>query len=390
LVWDVLANTPYHWFIASNSKGGKKLLKLIKIPKMLRAIKLLRTLKDQQAYCGPAITFCFLLYFGHLYACAVVYAFLGDCDEGHVSVCPDVFPTYLEGILLCMSGLTGSDSWARLGDGAGGSTSLLTASRSEGQRLSPAESLVFSSMIVVGIMLIASMFANVALTLQTINDLGVRRCRLLAARKNEMKVAQIPDYLANKVVATYDYVWLYGGQHQDMLQDPILSMDLKRELALSVHGEALRKVPIFLHVPDSKLKCLAQRVESRLYCPTDLLFSKGETGNEIFIIQSGSVMLVDEKTGEGIGAHIFSAGDFFGELCFLHPGSRRNASIMCKEFCRSLVLTLSVFEELGMETTLDEIRIHAISILSKTRRHSEWRDVGRSASAKIGSDDEDR
>lgn len=109
------------------------------------------------------------------------------------------------------------------------------------------------------------------------------------------------------------------------------------------------------------MKCLAQKIETRLYTPGDLLVLFGEVGTELFFIHSGTVQPVSES-GEPLRDVLLGAGAFFGEICFLQPGSRRTASIRCVEFCRALVLTLVAFEELNLTDQLQAIRDEAIAL----------------------------
>lgn len=172
---------------------------------------------------------------------------------------------------------------------------------------------------------------------------------------HEMTAASVPTVLQHKVKATYEHLWLFGGNPDGMLRDPVLSLDLRRRLALSLYGPALRRVPMFSDVKSMFLKCLCQKIEVRLYTPGDMLVLIGEVGSELFIIQQGSVEPVDED-GNPIRDIVMSEGSFFGEICFLHPGTRRTASIRCVEFCRAMVLTIEAFKELNMEDVLDTIR----------------------------------
>merc|ERR1712176_622114 len=160
-----------------------------------------------------------------------------------------------------------------------------------------------------------------------------------------MRRFHISGDLQEKVEATYEHLWHFGGPRDGLLRDTTLSLDLRRELALCMYGDAIRKVPIFASIADSPLKCLAQRVELHLYTPGDLLVMMGEVGTELFIIQSGSVQPISGD-GQPLRDVVLGEGSFIGELCFLKPRYRRTASVRAIEFCRAMVLTLAVFEDL--------------------------------------------
>jgi len=359
LLFDVISNTPFDWFIGTEGKG-RKLMKLFKLPKILRFVKLLRVVKDQTQYVGVMSTVGGIFCSAHYYTCFWTWTLLGDCEDD--MSCPSVGATYVEGFSISMAGLGGADSWTRflLTDG----TSLLASGRVPGEPLEPVQELMAASTTVVGFLLIACLFANVASAIMAKSEVGRKRYLMLQRRIAEMRAARVPQALQEKVEATYEHLWRFGGERDGMLRDPSLSLDLRRNLALCVYGRALRNVPIFANMPDRYLKCLAQKIEMRLYSPGDLLVLLGEVGTDLFFIHSGAVQPVGED-GEPLRDIVLRAGAFFGEICFLQPGARRTASVICVEFCRAMVLTISAFEELDLTEHLDAIRQESLAMRQK-------------------------
>jgi len=353
LLADIVSNFPVDWFVGSGGKS-RKMLKLIKIPKILRFIKLLRVLKSQMQYVGVLMTVGGITLIAHYYTCFWALSLLSDCDTDNV--CPDVGDAYLEGFSVSIASISGSDAWDRFmylgGD------SHLAAGRGQGEPVLAREDLMAGSMMLVGFVMLACLFANVHHSLDHLTGVGRQRSFEVARRKSEMKDASIPEPLQQKVLATYEYLWRFGGNADDMIRDPLLSVDLRRRLALSLYGPTLRRVPMFRDVKSRWLKCFCQKVEVRLYTPGDLLVLMGEVGSELFIIMCGSVEPVDED-GNVIRDIVMGEGQFFGEICFLHPGARRTASIRCIDFCKVMVLTLEAFKELHMMEVLEAIRAEA-------------------------------
>lgn len=358
LIVDIVANFPVDWLMDdSGSRAGKsrKIVKLSKLPKLLRLIKLFRTLRDTTPFFGVWSICAALVLVAHYYACGWVWLLLGDCPGE--DLCPSPWNTYAEGLQLSIAGLAGSDSWLRIT--LPHREGLLTATRPVDEPLGIGEDLLAVSMTVVGLMLIAGLVANMAAAISNRGSVARMRAKMLKRRKREMKLAQLPPVLQQKVVATYEHLWRFGGDEWDgMLGDPVLSLDLRRNLALHLFGPALRKVPILARIPDRFLKCLAQKVQTRLYMPGDLMVLCGEVGSELFIIHSGCARPVDADD-EPIRDVVLAEGSFFGEACFLHPGSRRTASVMCMEFCKAMVLTVGAFKELQLTGLLKAIRKEA-------------------------------
>lgn len=237
----------------------------------------------------------------------------------------------------------------------GRDTCLLSSDRAFGQPLQPIEDLISTLITLGGLTLLAFLFASVAAALKVQSQVAQARRRALERLKEEMLVATIPPDLERKVLATYDHVSRYGAVDNGILRDPTLSLDLRREIALAMYGSALKRVPIFDDVPTCFLKCLSQMIQVRLYTPGDLLLMYGELGKELFIIANGVAQPITPE-GHPIGDVMLKKGSYCGELCFLNPGARRNASVICLEFCTALMLTVEAFMELALEGVLRELK----------------------------------
>jgi CRP-like cAMP-binding protein len=173
-----------------------------------------------------------------------------------------------------------------------------------------------------------------------------------------MKAHDIPRILQEKVEATYEHLWLYGHERDGLLKDPLLSLDLRRNLALCVYGKALRSIPIFSSMHNNELKKLAQQLEERLYTPGDYLCMLGEIGAELFIIAAGKVHLTGPhgQPLPGCDDVVLEEGDYFGEICLLHPTRRRTCSVRAMVFCRTTVLSYSAFDRSDLNKELEHIR----------------------------------
>lgn len=62
----------------------------------------------------------------------------------------------------------------------------------------------------------------------------------------------------------------------------------------------------------------------------DFLFLADESDNDVYIIQSGSVMVFVQKGSQIIPVAYLGVGEYIGELTFFDEG-KRSASIMCME-----------------------------------------------------------
>ena len=103
----------------------------------------------------------------------------------------------------------------------------------------------------------------------------------------------------------------------------------------------LRKVSIFTEVSDEVLNYIALALTPLSYVEGDIVFHKGDPGNSMFIITSGSVKIHDQK-------HIFTvfqAGNFFGEFSLIDSSSR-SATVTALETTTLLRLEQQTFYHL--------------------------------------------
>lgn len=89
---------------------------------------------------------------------------------------------------------------------------------------------------------------------------------------------------------------------------------------------ALKPVQIFSEIPENILADIAGIIETETYAPGEVLIRKGELGDSLYIIHSGTVEVYDENAVFAtLGQH-----EIVGELSLLAPISR-TASVRAKE-----------------------------------------------------------
>jgi CRP/FNR family cyclic AMP-dependent transcriptional regulator len=63
-------------------------------------------------------------------------------------------------------------------------------------------------------------------------------------------------------------------------------------------------------------------LDDRVYEPGDVIFAEGDTGNEMFIIQEGKVVVTKKVAGADVFLAMLERGDFFGEMALLDSRPR--------------------------------------------------------------------
>jgi CRP/FNR family cyclic AMP-dependent transcriptional regulator len=85
----------------------------------------------------------------------------------------------------------------------------------------------------------------------------------------------------------------------------------------------LSQIKLFAQLDEDERSVLAQSCHTKSYKPGESLFTAGEPGDSMFMVQSGAIELfVKDTAGQKIVLHTARAGEFFGELSLLDGGSR--------------------------------------------------------------------
>jgi CRP/FNR family cyclic AMP-dependent transcriptional regulator len=100
----------------------------------------------------------------------------------------------------------------------------------------------------------------------------------------------------------------------------------------------------------------------KTYAPGDMLCIEGETGEEMFIIQSGEVRIHKKVRDKETTLAILKAGDFFGEMSII-DNEPRSASATAENECKIIILSRDIFES--------QIKTNPKIIMSILRKMSE-------------------
>lgn len=82
----------------------------------------------------------------------------------------------------------------------------------------------------------------------------------------------------------------------------------------------LRDIPLFDGLSGGELAEVKAILHRREYEPDEVLFHQGNPGVGMYIIQEGTIEIVDETTGDTLVE--LTDGDFFGELALLNETPR--------------------------------------------------------------------
>lgn len=108
----------------------------------------------------------------------------------------------------------------------------------------------------------------------------------------------------------------------------------------------LKKIDWFDELPDEMLAALAKKVHKRKLSKDEILFSKGDEGDSLFVINSGWVKVVAKDTqGSDIVLNQVGDGEIIGEMALL-DNEPRSAGVVALEETTVLELKRDDFMEI--------------------------------------------
>lgn len=183
---------------------------------------------------------------------------------------------------------------------------------------------------------------------------------MLAERQGFLIFSQIPDNLPSGR-DLQQYFGQVGLLHADSpvrvfpTQDDALEWVEDRiihETMCLINEEApleLNEIEVFAGRKEQTLAALEQCMEKRHVAAGEIIFTRGDAGDELFLIRRGAVRIVlplSERQSHHIGT--FGRGAFFGEMAFL-DGDARSANAVAFVDTELYVLSRKAFDRLADE-----------------------------------------
>jgi CRP-like cAMP-binding protein len=107
-----------------------------------------------------------------------------------------------------------------------------------------------------------------------------------------------------------------------------VSMQVRRQLLDK--GEQLRTTDLFRDLSVAEATVLGTFMERRQHQPGDVVVRQGDTGAELFLIESGEAEVrVASPRGQSMHVATLGAGDFFGEIALV-TGGERSADVIAR------------------------------------------------------------
>ena len=126
---------------------------------------------------------------------------------------------------------------------------------------------------------------------------------------------------------------------------------------------------LFSGFPPSALAKLAEGAVMRSACDKEVIFEKGDPGDELFALVHGRVKIsASSENGKEVIFAILESGDFFGETALL-DGKPRCAGCVAIEDCQLLVVKREKFLSLLEQTP--SLAIHLLTLVCERLRQAD-------------------
>ena len=136
------------------------------------------------------------------------------------------------------------------------------------------------------------------------------------------------------------------------------------------HTLCAKKVPIFSFLSDEELKKIVDLTGHKSYKRGDLLCSEGAKSDTLFIINEGGVKISKlTKEGKEQIVHIFTSGDFFGELSLFSSNETYNFDVYAISDLKICTLTKENMNEILMSNP--EISLKLLQVITKRLTQTE-------------------
>ena len=109
--------------------------------------------------------------------------------------------------------------------------------------------------------------------------------------------------------------------------------------------ELLRKMAAFGGLRTDSLELILEQSTERTVGPREFFFHEGDSGDSLFVLESGSVLVQRNWQGERIELGQLNSGDCFGEMSLI-DFQPRSAAVKAESECRAIEIPNRVLRAL--------------------------------------------
>lgn len=215
---------------------------------------------------------------------------------------------------------------------------------------------------VIGVGVFGYIISNVASLLSRSDAAREHHMDNLDKIETFMRSHHIPGNVRSGIRSYYHYLWQNKKGYQDhtLLED--LPLKIQSELFFHINKSIIDKVPFFQGASQELLEDIMNELEPRIYVPGERIFRAGDSGDSLYLIQSGQVDILT-RDHEQIAR--LGEGSFFGEMALLSD-QPRSATAKANSFCDIYILHRAAFER--VTAAYPEFKLHLQEVLEERSR----------------------
>ena len=118
---------------------------------------------------------------------------------------------------------------------------------------------------------------------------------------------------------------------------------LKVEISLHIHKRLINRVPFFKDTDKEFIGEIILQLKTKVFLPGDYIFKKGDVGNSMYFISSGSVNVLSADESSIVAT--LNEGDYFGEIALIKKVTRTR-SVKTEDYCFLYALEKNIFDTL--------------------------------------------
>jgi len=202
-----------------------------------------------------------------------------------------------------------------------------------------------------GNILFAVVFGNIIIAMGNVVRSRDAYAQRMRAINEALEHQNVPTPFRRRVRRFYEFKWL-ADRSEKITQEYLTELPsaLRVDIVTNSYAALLGSVPFFQELDYDGISMIAQRLESQIYMPDEIILKEGMLGRSMFFIESGRVRVVrglgtDHETTPGE----LGDGSFFGETAVSGSiGARRECSVISVTVLQLQRLTRESLEEVAL------------------------------------------
>jgi CRP-like cAMP-binding protein len=149
--------------------------------------------------------------------------------------------------------------------------------------------------LIVGILLFSTVIANLEEIVAQLDVTSTLFAQKMDDIKMLMQVRQIPEEVAEEIMAYYNTLWLKQKGVSEIAVLNYLPGRIRHEVLKFHCAKVFKTAPVFEKFESSFIDLILDELQSDFFLQGDVVYEKGECGKELYILTRGAVDLVDGK-----------------------------------------------------------------------------------------------